>query len=39
MATQPDMSLVAQAENGSEAIQKFPQHRPDITLMDLQMPK
>jgi DNA-binding NarL/FixJ family response regulator len=39
LATQPDMSLVAQAENGSEAIQKFRQHRPDITLMDLQMPE
>ena len=39
LATQPDMSLVAQAENGSEAIQRFRQHRPDITLMDLQMPE
>ena len=39
LATQPDISLVAQAENGSEAIQKFRQHRPDITLMDLQMPE
>jgi DNA-binding NarL/FixJ family response regulator len=39
LATQPDMSLVAQAENGREAIQKFRQHRPDITLMDLQMPE
>ena len=39
LATQPDMSLVAQAENGAEAIQKFRQHRPDITLMDLQMPE
>jgi DNA-binding NarL/FixJ family response regulator len=39
LATQPDMSLVAQAENGGEAIQKFRQHRPDITLMDLQMPE
>jgi len=39
LATQPDMSLVAQGENGREAIQKFRQHRPDITLMDLQMPE
>jgi len=38
LATQPDMNLVAQASNGREAIQKFRQHRPDITLMDLQMP-
>ena len=39
LATQPDMRLVAQAQNGREAIQKFRQHRPDITLMDLQMPE
>jgi DNA-binding NarL/FixJ family response regulator len=38
LATQPDMSLVAQASNGREAIQQFRAHRPDITLMDLQMP-
>src|SRR5262245_17993387 len=38
LATQPDMSLVAQASDGREAIQQFRQHRPDITLMDLQMP-
>ncbi len=38
LATQPDMNLVAQASNEREAIQKFRQHRPDITLMDLQMP-
>ena len=38
LATQPDMSLVAQASNGREAVQQFRQHRPDITLMDLQMP-
>jgi DNA-binding NarL/FixJ family response regulator len=39
LATQPDMNLVAQASNGREAIQKFRQHHPDITLMDLQMPE
>jgi DNA-binding NarL/FixJ family response regulator len=38
LGTQPDMSLVAQASNGREAIQQFREHRPDITLMDLQMP-
>ena len=38
LATQPDMSLVAEASNGREAIQQFRQHRPDIILMDLQMP-
>ena len=39
LATQPDMSLVAEASNGQEAVQQFRQHRPDITLMDLQMPE
>jgi len=35
---EPDMKLVAEASNGEEAIEKFRAHRPDITLMDLQMP-
>src|SRR5215813_1268394 len=39
LATQPDMNLVAEASNGREAIQQFRTHRPDITLMDLQMPE
>lgn len=38
VATQPDMQLVSQASNGKEAVQQFRTHRPDITLMDLQMP-
>ncbi len=33
------MSLVAEASNGREAIERFRAHRPDITLMDLQMPE
>ena len=33
-----DIELVAEAVNGREAIELFRQHRPDITLMDLQMP-
>src|SRR5882757_2117635 len=33
-----DMKLVAEAINGQEGIEKFRVHRPDITLMDLQMP-
>ena len=37
--TQRDMALVAEASNGREAIQQFRTHRPDITLMDLQMPE
>jgi len=39
LATQPDMSVVAQASNGREAIEQFRRHHPDITLMDLQMPE
>jgi len=38
LGVQPDMELVAEASNGREAIQEFRTHRPDITLMDLQMP-
>jgi DNA-binding NarL/FixJ family response regulator len=38
VGVQPDMTLVAQAANGREAIQQFRTHRPDVTLMDLQMP-
>lgn len=32
-----DMKLIAEASNGEEAIEKFRSHRPDITLMDIQM--
>lgn len=39
LGVQPDMELVAEASNGREAIQEFRAHRPDITLMDLQMPE
>ena len=35
---EPDMKLVAEASNGEGAIEKFRVHRPDITLMDIQMP-
>jgi DNA-binding NarL/FixJ family response regulator len=35
---EPDMKLVAEASNGHEAIEQFRLHRPDVTLMDLQMP-
>ena len=36
---QPDMELVGEATNGVEAIAAFRRHRPDVTLMDLQMPE
>ena len=39
VGTQPDMTLVAEASNGREAIQQFRTHHPDVTLMDLQMPE
>jgi DNA-binding NarL/FixJ family response regulator len=39
LAVQADMKLIAEASNGREAIQQFRLHRPDITLMDLQMPE
>jgi DNA-binding NarL/FixJ family response regulator len=35
---QADMTLVGEASNGREAIQQFRAQRPDVTLMDLQMP-
>jgi DNA-binding NarL/FixJ family response regulator len=39
LADQPDMELIAEACSGLEAIQQFRSGRPDITLMDLQMPE
>ena len=39
IADQPDLTLVAEATNGREAIQQCRAHRPDVTLMDLQMPE
>jgi len=33
-----DMKLIAEASNGEEAIELFRSHRPDVTIMDLQMP-
>jgi DNA-binding NarL/FixJ family response regulator len=39
LAAQPDMKLVAEASNGREAIEQYRIHRPDVTLMDLQMPE
>jgi len=38
VADQSDMSLVAEASDGREAIQQFRAHRPDVALMDIQMP-
>ena len=38
VASQPDMKLIAEASTGREALAQFRKHRPDLTLMDLQMP-
>jgi two-component system, NarL family, response regulator len=39
IAQESDMQLVAEADGGREAIRQFRIHRPDVTLMDLQMPE
>jgi DNA-binding NarL/FixJ family response regulator len=39
IAVQPDMTVVAEASNGREAVQQFRTHRPDVTLMDVQLPE
>ncbi|MEP0891336.1 response regulator transcription factor [Leptolyngbya sp. PL-A3] len=35
----PEMQVIAQAENGEQAIALFGEHQPDVTLMDLRMPE
>jgi DNA-binding NarL/FixJ family response regulator len=39
IGNEQDMELIAEASNGREALALFRQHKPDITLMDLQMPE
>ena len=39
VSSQPDMVVVAECANGRDAIQQFRAHRPDVTLMDLQLPE
>jgi len=39
LAGQSDVTLIAEASNGREAVDQFRRHRPDVTLMDLQMPE
>lgn len=36
--SQADMELVAEAANSSEALERFREHRPDVTLMDIRLP-
>ena len=39
VTTYPDVLVVAQATDGREAVEQFRRHEPDVTLMDLQLPK
>jgi DNA-binding NarL/FixJ family response regulator len=39
ISSQADMVVVAESSNGRDAISRFRKHRPDVTLMDLQMPE
>ncbi len=36
---QPGMTVVAQANNGEDAVERFREHKPDVALIDLRMPK
>ena len=38
IGSQPDMTMVAQAATGAEAVRMFRQHLPDVTMMDLRLP-
>jgi DNA-binding NarL/FixJ family response regulator len=38
IGSQPDMTLVAEAATGHDAIDRFTQHQPDVTIMDLRLP-
>jgi len=38
VGVQPDMTIVAQASDGEQAVAQFLKYRPDVTLMDLEMP-
>jgi two-component system NarL family response regulator len=35
---QPDMTVVAEASNGQQAVEMYRQHRPDVALLDIRMP-
>lgn len=39
IANEPDIVVVAEAGDGAEAVERYVVHRPDVTLMDLRMPK
>jgi DNA-binding NarL/FixJ family response regulator len=39
IANEPDMSVIAEAPNGAAAVTLYAEHRPDVVLMDLRMPR
>jgi DNA-binding NarL/FixJ family response regulator len=39
LQTQTDITVVATAANGEEAVERSEQHRPDVVLMDIRMPQ
>jgi DNA-binding NarL/FixJ family response regulator len=39
VANQPDMSIVAEAADGTDAVAMYDEHAPDVVLMDLRMPR
>ena len=39
VANEPDMSVVAEASDGKDAVALYEEHAPDVVLMDLRMPK
>jgi DNA-binding NarL/FixJ family response regulator len=39
IGTQPDMSVMDEAGDGQEALIKYREHRPDVVVMDLRMPR
>lgn len=38
IAAYPDLELIAEATNGREAVERYREHKPDVTLMDISMP-
>lgn len=39
LCRQPDMRVIAEADNGREAVELWKKHQPDVTLLDLRMPE
>ena len=39
LKTVPDVNVVAEGSDGEQAVELFRQHRPDVTIMDLRMPR